>query len=334
MLGGAEDGGLEKHTIELSHALKEKGIDICVIAHKKFKDDFKGIKFIELDLNKGRNNPFVLYKLYKILKKDNFDIIHTQANKATQMVIKLKPFLKSKVISTLHSYKKNIKSFEKADFVITVSERIGEKLKTKNRDTVYNGVEIDGIKKINLYKKFGIAENRFIVCGVGRLVDVKKFDILIQSIKNTSVHLLIIGDGEKKEELLSLIKKLNIEDRVTCTGTLNQKDTREIIKSSNLVCITSKKEGFSYVFAESLMLHTPLISTDVADIKKFLTKKFIIPFENIDIISDKIRAVELNYNETLKEFKEKFLTSQENFSIKNMIDKTIKIYERVLKHEV
>jgi len=93
ILGGAEEGGLEKHTIELSYSLAKRGIDISIIAHKKFREDFKGLNFIECDLSKSRNNPFVLYKLYKILKNESFDIIHTQANKATDMVMKLKSFL-------------------------------------------------------------------------------------------------------------------------------------------------------------------------------------------------------------------------------------------------
>ncbi len=111
ILAGDEDGGLEKHTIELSKELAKNCMDISVIAHSKFQNDFKTVKFIPLDLKKGRNNIFILYKLYNILKNEKFDIIHTQANKATAMISKIKPFIKAKVVSTLHSYKKNLSAF-------------------------------------------------------------------------------------------------------------------------------------------------------------------------------------------------------------------------------
>jgi len=330
VLGGAEDGGLEKHTIELAHLLKLCGIDVSVIAHKKFKKDFASVDFIELDLSRGRNSPISLYGLYKILKRENFDIIHTQANKATDMVIKLKPFLKSKIVSTLHSYKKSIKSFEKSDFVITVSDKIGKKLNNRNRITIYNGVDIEDIKKQNLYEKYGIKKDRFIVCSVGRFVEVKRFDVLIESIKNIDVHLILVGDGEKKENLKRLVSELYIKNRVTFTGELGAKETQEVMKSSNLTIITSQKEGFSYVFAESLLLNTPLLSTDVADIKKVIGENHIIPFDECRKIEKKIKYVQSNYDKIREDFSSSFEFAKNEFGIESMIKKTINIYKKVL----
>ena len=148
VLAGNEDGGLEKHTVELSKELKRRNIDVTIIAHKKFKDEFDGVKFISFDLTKSRNNIFMLLSLYKILKKENFDIIHTQANKATSIIVKLKYFLNSKIVSTLHSYKKNLSPFYKSDYVITVSKKIGEKLNIKNKTTIYNGIKFKDISDI------------------------------------------------------------------------------------------------------------------------------------------------------------------------------------------
>jgi len=326
VLGGAEDGGLEKHVIELTHSLKQSNIETSIIAHKKFKKDFVGINFIELDLSKGRNNPFVLYKLYKILKKEQFDIIHTQANKATDMVIKLKPFLKAKVISTLHGYKKNIKSFEKSDFVITVSDRIGVKLKNPNKETIYNGVHLEDIKDIDLHKKYNIPKDSFIVCAIGRFAEVKGFDILTKAmgLVKKNIRLILVGDGD--EEIRESAQKCK---NITITGYLGSSETQEILKSSNLCVITSKREGFSYVFAESLVLKTPLISTDVADIKRFIPQKFIVKSDAKDI-ADKIESFYENYRENLALYESAFEKAMEDFSIKTMTKRVISRYKRVL----
>jgi len=326
ILGGAEDGGLEKHTIELSHSLAKRGIDISIIAHKKFREDFKGLNLIECDLSKSRNNPFILYKLYKILKNENFDIIHTQANKATDMVIKLKSFLDSKVISTLHSYKKNIKSFEKSDFVITVSDKIGEKLKTKKRTTIYNGIDMQEIDKIDLYQKFNIPRESFTICAIGRFVEAKRFDLLIDAFRllKPKFQLILIGNGDKKIE-----ESAKKERNITLTGYLKPKETKEILKSSNLSVITSQKEGFSYVFAESLILKTPLVSTDVADINKFIPTKFITKLDAKDI-ADKIESFEKNYKENLTLYEDVFRDARVKFSIANMTKKVVEIYKKVL----
>ena len=47
IMAGNEDGGLEKHTIELSNQLKEAGIDTYVIAHPDFSKYFKNVNFID-----------------------------------------------------------------------------------------------------------------------------------------------------------------------------------------------------------------------------------------------------------------------------------------------
>ncbi len=326
VLGGAEDGGLEKHTIELTRALKDRGVDISVIAHKKFRDDFKDIAFSELDLSKGRNNPLILYKLYAILKRESFDIIHTQANKATDMVIKLKPFLNSKIVSTLHNYKNNVKSFEKSDFVITVSDKIGENLKTKNKTTIYNGIAVKEIKKIDLYQEFNIPKSKFVLCSVGRFVDVKKFDILIESIKETDVHLILVGDGYNKEQLV----KLSNSEQVTFTGYLEQKRTKEIVKSSHIFVMTSLREGFPYTFVESMFCQTPFISTPVSDIEKFITPKYIVPFDDTKELTKKIIYAKNNYNQVLQDFNPIFKLAKEKFSVENMTNSVVEIYKKVL----
>jgi len=332
ILGGDEEGGLEKHMIELSIALKKKGIDITVIAHKKFKDDFKNIHFIEVDLTKSRNNPFILWKLYRILKKENFDVIHTQANKATDMIIKLKPFLKSKIVSTLHNYKKHLKPFLKADAVITVSDRIGEKLNIPNKETVYHGIQIEDDLDVDLHKNFNIPKDKFIICSVGRLVEAKGFDLLIESMQyiDQDIYLLLIGDGPDKEKLEKSAQKSNVTNRIIFVGNIENKLAKNIMKSSDLLVVSSRREGFSYVFAESLLVGTPIISTDVADIKKFITEKYISTFD-AKLLAEKINDFKMNYDQNIVAYQEIFNKAKKTFTFENMTEQTIKIYEKVMR---
>lgn len=331
ILGGNEDGGLEKHTIELSYELEKKDIDITIIAHEKFRDEFKGLKFISLDLTKSRNNIFMLYKLYKIIKKENFDIIHTQANKATAIVTKLKRFISSKIVSTLHSYKNNLNPFKKSDYVITVSNKIGEKLYIKNKSTIYNGIKMDNINTIDLYEKYNIRKDKFIICAVGRLSYVKRFDILISSLQYTNnVHLLLVGNGKEERDLRSLVHKLNVNDKISFTGSVENKYAKEIIKASKLFVMTSDKEGFPYTLIETLFCNTPIISTDVSDIKDIIGYKYIIPFDNKKYLSNKINEIQDSYDEVKKEFIPIFNLAQEKFTIEYMTKETIDVYKKVL----
>ena len=333
VLAGNEDGGLEKHTIELSKQLVNRGFDLTVIAHENFKESFENIKFIPLDLSKSRNNFFILFKLYKILKKENFDIIHTQANKATSMVTKIKSFIKTKIVSTLHNYKKNLSAFEKSNFVITVSDNIGKNLKTKNKVTIYNGISFnyDENLKIDLYSKYNIEKDKFIICSVARLTKVKRFELILSAIKNLDLHLILVGSGEEENNLRNEVTRLNIENKVTFTGTLVNNEVKEIISSSSLFVMSSDNEGFPYTFVETMFCKTPFISTPVSDMEKLLGKKYITHFSDVNELSNKIEYVRNNYNEVLTDFQEKFDYAKNKFTIENMVNETISVYKKVLR---
>lgn len=332
VLGGNEDGGLEKHTIELSYALDKQGIDVTIIAHEKFRDEFKGLRFISLDLSKGRNNIFILFKLYKILKEEKFDIVHTQANKATAMVTKLKKFIPFKIVSTLHSYKKNLKPFFKSDFVITVSNKIGKNLNIENKTTIYNGIKVENINTIDLHDKYNISKDKFIICSVGRLSEVKRFDVLISSLQYLdNVHLVLVGDGKEEEILKALAIKLNVDNKITFTGSLENNKAKQVISSSKLFVMTSAKEGFPYTLIETLFVNTPIISTDVSDIKRIIGDKYIIPFEDSKYLANKIEQTCGNYDKVLNHFNLIFKSAQEKFTIEYMTKETIEVYQRVLR---
>ena len=332
ILAGNEDGGLEKHTIELSKQLVNRGFDVTVIAHKDFESFFENINFIPLDLSKSRNNFSILFKLYKILKKGNFDIVHTQANKATSMVTKIKSFISAKIVSTLHNYKKNLSPFEKSDFVITVSDNIGKNLKIKNRTTIYNGISFDNSDNLNLnlYEKYNIPENKFIICSVARLTKVKRFELILSAIKDLDLHLILVGSGDEENNLKKETQRLNIKDKVTFTGNLANIEVKKIVSSSSLFVMSSDNEGFPYTFVETMFCRTPFISTPVSDMAKLLGDKYTIPFSNVERLSAKIEYIKDNYDEVLKDFQEKFEYAQNKFTIENMINETIEVYKKVL----
>jgi O55-antigen biosynthesis alpha-1,3-galactosyltransferase len=333
VLAGNEDGGLEKHTIELSKQLANRGFDITVIAHKDFEESFENIKFIPLDLSKSRNNFFILFKLYTILKKENFDIIHTQANKATSMVTKIKSFINSKIVSTLHNYKKNLAAFEKSDFVITVSDNIGKNLKTKNRVTIYNGISFNSDEnlKIDLYSKYNIEIDKFIICSVARLTKVKRFELILAAIKNLDLHLILVGSGDEEKSLKNEVARLDIKNKVTFTGNLVNAEVKKIVLSSSLFVMSSDNEGFPYTFVETMFCKTPFISTPVSDMEKLLGAKYTVPFSNIEKLSNKIKYVKDNYEEVVYDFQEKFDYAQNKFTIENMVNETVEVYKEVLK---
>lgn len=333
VLAGVGYGGLEKHTIELSKRLKQQNIDVTVIAHPDFAQDFEGINFIPIDLGKSRLNPLLLYRLYKVLKNESFDIVHTQANKATDIVVKIKPFLNFKMISTVHNIKRNLNSFEKSDFVITVSDKIGEKLKNRNKQTIYNGISYEEINDtVDLRQKYGFQAESFVICTVARLTEAKRLDVLLKGLAKTkNINLILVGGGEEETALKKLVDSLGIEERVQFTGVMENKEVKKIIANSDVFVMTSDNEGFPYTFVETMFCHTPFISTPVSDIEKFIGPKYTIPFGDDNILAKKLEDVKSNYSEVQQDFIPIFQKAVHEFTVENMTEQTILVYDKVMR---
>ncbi len=331
ILAGNEEGGLEKHFEELCNQISHHH-QVHVIAHEKYRNRFaSSIIFHPLDLSKSRKNIFMLYMLFRTINSINPDIVHAHANKAVDMVASIRYFLHSsiKTIATLHSKKRKLTSFEKFNHVIGVSHEVLKGLKNPHKDVVYNGIQFQLLKKDPSYlSQFGVNKDQFLICAVGRLEVVKNFSLLIHAIKNFDVKLLIVGEGSQKEKLLALVHSLSLEDKVIFTGF--RKDVQQIINNVNLCVISSDKEGFSYVMAEALLLRTPIVSTDVADMKQILPPSYIVPINDLYHLTRIIQYVQEHYTDVLMNFEESFEFAQKHFTLNVMINDTLKIYEKVI----
>jgi len=333
VLAGNEEGGLEKHTVELAERLQKKGMDVTVVAHEKFAQELEGVRFVPMDLSKSRRNPLTLWRLGKFLRRERFDIVHTQANKATDMVAVLRPFFSSPTVATLHSQKRHLRGFEKADCVITVSKKIGETLRNVCKTTIYNGLTfpytLESLQ-CDLHRTYRILKNRFIVCTVARLTRVKRIDIMIEALaKLDDVHLIVVGDGEEKKRWEALAKRKGVEKRITFTGALYGKAVYEIVHNADVFLMTSDNEGFPYTFVESMFCRTPFISTPVSDISDFIGERYTVPFGDAEAVAQKISEMKASYETVCRDFESLFDRATRIFTLDNMTEETIKVYRKV-----
>ena len=105
------------------------------------------------------------------------------------------------------------------------------------------------------------------IVSVGRLIENQKdFTTLINAYKilkdkyNRSEKLVIVGDGVDKEHLQNLASNLKLENDVYFAGY--QTNPYGYIKNAKLFVLSSKHEGLPTVIIESMILNTPVISTN------------------------------------------------------------------------
>jgi glycosyltransferase involved in cell wall biosynthesis len=112
----------------------------------------------------------------------------------------------------------------------------------------------------------GFTEGDLVFGAVGRLSKQKNFIFLVECFKavakqHPQAHLVILGEGEQRAEIESLIRAGGLEERVHLLGF--RKDAAALYSAFDWLVSPSLYEGLSLVTGESLMAGVPAIVSDI-----------------------------------------------------------------------
>jgi len=108
---------------------------------------------------------------------------------------------------------------------------------------------------------------------VGRFTESKDQATLIKAIAKLpeNVHLLLIGDGPLREENETLCENIGVNERVHFLGF--REDVPRILKTVDVVVLSSKWEGLPLSLIEAMAAGKPVIGSDVQGIVDVLGNK-------------------------------------------------------------
>ena len=117
------------------------------------------------------------------------------------------------------------------------------------------------------------AERR-LIC-VGRLCEQKGQLLLIEAAqklyaRGTEFELVLVGDGEMRGELETLIAQYTMQKMVRITGWISSDQVRDEILAARALVLPSFAEGLPVVIMEAMALRRPVISTFVAGIPELV----------------------------------------------------------------
>lgn len=144
-------------------------------------------------------------------------------------------------------------------------------------------------------RKLGISPDSFVLLWVGRMIQRKRVDLLLQAchnLKNTAtIELFLVGSGHEEQNLRNLRDELDLE-RVHFVGAKNHFELEDYYNSADLFVYPSEYEPFGAVVTEALSYGLPVISTDcVASAADFISNGqngFIVSGTEAEKISDVI----------------------------------------------
>lgn len=140
--------------------------------------------------------------------------------------------------------------------------------------TILNAVDIDAIDKVlaeNIQDILVVArklEGKTIIGTIARLSSEKGVDVLLKAFAAVrkmvpDVHLLIVGDGMQKNNLLKLATDLGISDTCTWMGKLPWNEAMGCLKLMNIVVVPSRFEGFGLTAIEAMACKKPVVASNI-----------------------------------------------------------------------
>ncbi len=328
VMAGVEDGGMEKHVLELAAGLAEAGLAITLIAHPRYQAmlSTRRVTFMPVDLGKSRRNPMVLLALRKALYQSRPGLIHVHGNKAAAMVGSLKSWLPPvPLLATFHSSRGKASPFKRFDHIIAVSERsasvIRSQLPSIPLSIIHNGIQPP--------VKIGHPERKpDRLLAIGRLVSIKNYSALIEAIRGLPVTLWIAGDGPEKDSLQQQIVQSGQQGQVTLLG--HREDVTELLQHAGWHIISSVDEGGPYTLAEALLLECPVLATPVGMVADYLDPRWISSDSTVASLRSFIQtSITVSLEERQIAFVPAFTRAQQELTFDAMCGQVLALYQQV-----
>lgn len=344
--------GIDYDKYEITIILSVNGNENATREKEAIDSGAKILKTCALKGFKGRIEHLV--KLYKLLKRNQYDVFHTNIdlfngpnlfiawlagikirvchshNTQQEKAIGNKTILLSlyqhimKRLCWTFSNRRTGCSSEAMDFLFT------NKWKNDSHSlVVYNGIDLsqyqDACDTIQKRKSLNLSAKNIILT-VGRLVDQKNplfTEAVIYELckMRDDCEFIFAGNGYLEPDLRKLLKKHNIEDKVHLLG--NRTDVNELMQCSDLFLLPSKFEGLGIVYIEAQAAGLNCIAstevpklTDCGGMHYFkLTDNPKIWAKNISNMLDTKHHPEIDSNKL------------EKFTISNMAEQMMHMFE-------
>lgn len=253
-----------------------------------------------------------VYDLYKVLKKEKPEIVHSHTPKAgtvAMLAAKLAgvpnrlhtiaglPLLeatgaKRTLLDAVEkfTYACATKIYPNSNGQHAIIQELGyaksNKLKVIGKGSS-NGIDTSFFdpsiytdeQNLKLKSEFGYTKDDFVFVYVGRLVTDKGINELIKSFvtiseKNSKVKLLLVGTHEKDLDPLlpETDEQIDNHPNIHCTGWV--KDVRPYLAISNALVFPSYREGFPNVVMQAGAMSLPSIVTDINGCNEIVNHEF------------------------------------------------------------
>lgn len=365
LISGGDVGGAKTHVLSLLRGLKEtEEVRLVCFMEGSFAEEAKELGIDTRVLTCGFGAA--LKCLRRMIREEDFQIVHCHGSRANLMGMLLKGKIKSPVVTTVHSDYRldylgrtfhrmtygvlNAASIRSIRYHIGVSDSMVDLLISRGIDpqsmfSIYNGVDFSPVipsMDRNAYLEsvglqagdddiiFGIAARLSAVKDVATLI--RGFGEACKTAKN--IKLVIAGEGEQRRELVKLAKECCPEGSYAFAGWV--KDMDSFYHALDVNTLTSLSETFPYALTEGARKHCATIASRVGGVPYLIEHGVTgLLFEAQDYMQLAAHMVTLAQNEGERKRLSENLYDRASrfFSIDATVARQKEIYGVILRRE-
>lgn len=228
--------------------------------------------------------------------------------------------------------------------LVTVSSNMKEKLESLGRfkkdslRVTLNGVDLDRYsapQSKGIRERLDIGQSDFVLSCVGRLVELKGHDILIEAFAQLNpsrpLRLLIIGDGPERRRHEELVVRKGLSESVLFLG--QRDDIPDLLGASDCFALASRTEGLSCSIVEAMAAGLPVVATDVGGNPELVQdgySGYLVPFGDSASLADRLQSL-IDDETKRKIFGARSLEIAGKYSLDRMVNEYAKNYSEMLE---
>ncbi len=174
-----------------------------------------------------------------------------------------------------------------------------------------------------------------VIIAMGRLSEEKGYDQLIQAFAKVATQhqqasLVLLGEGDMRPKLESLIDELSLQDRVLLPGKVEK--PHSIIEKADIIALSSRYEGFPNALLEGMSLGLAAISYNCpsgpSDLIEHEVSGLLVPPENVDEMAEAMDKL-LSNPELIQQMGKEATKVKQRFAIEKIMGQWERLVEKI-----
>jgi len=303
----------------------------------------------------------ILFRLVKILKEHNIDILHCHRHKPSFYGALARIFAKTPVVlSHVHGLSRtrnigrrllNSFLFKRVNRIIGCAKSVQDDVLRNNRflsaekvSVLENSVDYERFNKVSITKAdakemLGLTSDVFVFGTVGRLAPTKGLSYLIEAFSKVKekippAHLVLFGDGACRAELEQQASNLSCRDSIHFLGYRD--NIEQLLKGMDIFVLSSVAEGMPRAILEAMAAGIPCIATEAGGIPEIINSRdvgLLVPPMDENALAEAMitlaNASEQKRKDLIEKARERVQTIFDHDVVKKKLENT---YEMEMNH--